>query len=164
MARSSSWLACVHAIAADGGDPRSCADRSRQVSVLRGSRRAAGRDGFRNAGHCRRCFPHREPAGKRTGRRHGILRRGVPRWYGRLDGRSAVSGHWLRSRRSRPSPGLDGELCRDGRSGGDRHRYRAAGEGTVLVTSCGRRERCQAFAEARGAGGDDGVHGLSLAT
>ena len=47
-------------------------------------RRAAGRRRVGHAGHRGRRLPRREPAGERAGRRHGLLRRRLPRsacWF-----------------------------------------------------------------------------------
>ncbi len=54
--------------------------------------RVAGRHGIGNAGHCGRRLPRREPAGKRAGRRHGLLRRGLSHRHAGLDRRRAVHG------------------------------------------------------------------------
>ena len=59
-------------------------------------RRASGRHRFGNAGHRDRRLPRRKPAGKRTGRRHGLLRRGLSHRHADLDRRRAVSGERFR--------------------------------------------------------------------
>ena len=72
------------------------------------SARDPGGGGLRHAGHRGRRFPYREPAGKRTGRRHGGLCRGLSHRHAGLDRRRAVSGELLPvlSASARRRPGI----------------------------------------------------------
>ena len=106
-ARAAARLARVLATAADGGDRVPRAHRSRQSAVAGRARRGAGRGRFGHAGHRDRCVPRRDPEAERTGRRHGVVRRGLPDRHADLDRRRAVPRQRLRelSASPRTAPG-----------------------------------------------------------
>ena len=54
-----------------------------------------------------RCLPRRKPGRERAGRRHGLLRRGLPHRHAGLDRGRAVPGQRLRRARLRQARGLD---------------------------------------------------------
>ena len=83
-------LAAVFATAADRRDPAAGADRPGALAAVRRAWRAAGRDHVVDAGHRGRCVQGREPAGERTGRRHGVLCRGLSHRHAGLDRGRAV--------------------------------------------------------------------------
>ena len=76
---------------------------SANVAMVRAVRRGAdGCHRIRDPGHRDRRVSHRKPRYVRTGSRHGVLRRGLPRGEPDLDGRRPVSGHGIRGLRLRP--------------------------------------------------------------
>ena len=83
-------LAGVFATAADRRDPAAGADRSGALAAVRGAGRAAGRNHVLDAGYRGRCVSCREPAGERTGRRHGVLCGGLSHRHADLDRGRAV--------------------------------------------------------------------------
>ena len=75
-------------------------------------------DRLGDAGHRDRRVPGRKPAGKRAGRRHGVLRRGLSHRHAGLDRRRAVSGQRLRAvRASAAARAWTRGLCRHGGAG-----------------------------------------------
>ena len=85
---------------------------------------AAGRHRLGDARHRGRCLPCREPARKRAGRRHGVLRRRLSHRHAGFHRRRAISGE------RDPGAGFESSrlalgLCSDGRAGADRHCERA---------------------------------------
>ena len=78
------------------------------VSPLAGGvRRAAGRHRLGDPGHRDRRVPGRKPRAERAGRRHGVLRRGLPHRHGGVGRRRALHRRGLRAARLRPADGVD---------------------------------------------------------
>ena len=105
-------LAGVFAAAVDRRDPAAGADGSGALAAVRRARRAAGRDHVVDPGHRGRCVPRREPARERTGRRHGVLCRGLSDRHADLDRRRAVHRQRFESTGIGRARGLDVGLCR----------------------------------------------------
>ena len=134
-------LAGVLATAADRSDPAAGADRSGALAAVRRARRAVGGCDLVDAGHRGRCFQGREPARERTGRRHGVLCRGLSHRHAGLDRGRAVHRQRLREHRHRRALGLDVGLCGDGRAGADRHRHGAGRDRARAIGARGSRDR-----------------------
>ena len=114
-------LAGVFAAAADRIDPAAGADGSGAFAAVRRARRAAGGDHVVHPGHRGRCVSRREPARERTGRRHGVLCRGLSDRHADLHRGRAVHRQRIRGHRHHAQRGVDVGLCGNGRAGADRH-------------------------------------------
>ena len=126
LGRRRGWLVFV-AAPADRRDRVPRLLQSGRGAGARRLRRAAGRDRVGDAGHRDRRLPHRHARRERTGRRHGVLCRGLSHRHAGLDRRRALRRDRLRKRsRLRQAGRLDGRLSGDGGAGRDRHRHDAA--------------------------------------
>ncbi len=114
LARPPPRLAGVHANPADGGDRVPRLDQPGRGARHGRVRRALGRHRFCHAGHRGRRLPRRKPAGKRAGRRHGLLCCRLSHRHAGLDRRRAVSGQRHPGLRLRQAGGLALGLCGDG--------------------------------------------------
>src|SRR6267142_649528 len=74
------------------------------------------------------------------GRRHGILRRGLPHRHAGLDRGRAVHGERVRINRYRARLGVDVGLCGDGSAGADRHGHGAIGHRARAIGARGGRD------------------------
>ena len=123
LGRRRGWLVLV-ATAADRGDRVPRLLQSGGGARPCRARRAPGRDRVGDAGHRDRRLPHRHARRERTGRRHGVLCRGLSHRHAGLDRRRALRRDRLRERpRLRQAGRLDVRLSGDGAAGRDRHRH-----------------------------------------
>ena len=156
-ARPSAWLAGTLAAHADRGDRAARPVQPEDLALVCGVRRGiAGGGGLGHPGHRRRCLPRGKPGRARAGRRHGVLRRGLPDRHPGLDRRRPLRGQRLRMVRHGQGRCLVARLRGHGGVRRDRnsrracgHRARALGRGRRRACARGRRASVQARGEGR---------------